>query len=97
MNNRIFKTGGASGLYGRCARHARTGRLGHRPFHPLTVSNAAFSKDICDGAQAYFKSVNVRGGVGGKNIELFTPDDANDRKTVGDNTRKQLSYCRPCP
>lgn len=64
---------------------------------PLTGSNAAFGKDIRDGALAYFKSVNARGGVGGKNIELVTLDDANDRKTAGANTQEQLSCYRPCP
>ncbi len=58
---------------------------------PLTGSNAAFGKDIRDGALAYFKSVNARGGVGGKNIELVTLDDANDRKTAGANTQKLLT------
>ena len=88
--------GGASGLYGRRTPRARTRRLGHRPVRPLTGSNAAFGKDICDGALAYFKSVNAGGGVGGKNIELVTLDDANDRKTAGANTQKQLSCYRPC-
>ena len=30
---------------------------------PLTGSNAAFGTDIRDGALAYFKSVNAKGGV----------------------------------
>ena len=30
---------------------------------PLTGGNAAFGKDIRDGALAYFKAVNARGGV----------------------------------
>ena len=58
---------------------------------PLTGSNAAFGKDIRDGALAWFKSVNARGGVGGKPIELVTLDDANDRKTAGANTQKLLT------
>jgi branched-chain amino acid transport system substrate-binding protein len=64
---------------------------------PLTGSNAAFGKDIRDGALACFKSVNARGGVGGKNIELVTLDHAKDRKTTGANTQEQLSCCSPCP
>ena len=58
---------------------------------PLTGSNAAFGKDIRDGALAYFKWVNARGGAGGKPIELVTLDDANDRKTAGANTQKLLT------
>jgi branched-chain amino acid transport system substrate-binding protein len=58
---------------------------------PLTGSNASFGKDIRDGALAYFKAVNARGGVAGKNIELVTLDDANDRKTAGSNTQKLLA------
>jgi branched-chain amino acid transport system substrate-binding protein len=58
---------------------------------PLTGSNAAFGKDIRDGALAYFKMVNARGGVAGKPVELVTLDDANDRKTAGANTQKLLS------
>ncbi len=58
---------------------------------PLTGSNGAFGRDIRDGALAYFKSVNARGGVAGKNIELVTLDDANDRKTAGANTQKLLA------
>jgi branched-chain amino acid transport system substrate-binding protein len=58
---------------------------------PLTGSNAAFGKDIRDGALAYFKAVNARGGVAGKSIELVTLDDGNDRKAAGVNTQKLLS------
>lgn len=89
--------GGASGLYGRRTPRARTGRLDIGQSAPLTGSNAAFGKDIRDEALAHFKSVNARGGVGGKNIELVTLDDANDRKTAGANTQKRLPCYRPCP
>jgi branched-chain amino acid transport system substrate-binding protein len=58
---------------------------------PLTGDNAAFGKDIRDGALAYFKTVNEAGGVGGKKIELVSLDDANDRKRAGDNATKLLS------
>lgn len=96
MNNKSFKRGGAYSLCCRCTPRARTGRLGHRPARSLSVSNAAFGKDLCDRALAYCKSVNARGGVGLKNIELVTPNDADNHKTAGVNTRNQLSYCRPC-
>jgi branched-chain amino acid transport system substrate-binding protein len=58
---------------------------------PLTGGNAAMGRDVRDGALAYFKSVNARGGVAGKPIELVTLDDANDRKTAGTNTAQLLA------
>lgn len=58
---------------------------------PLSGGNAAFGRDIRDGALAYFKSVNARGGVAGRNIDLVTLDDANDRKTAGSNTQKLIA------
>ena len=57
---------------------------------PLTGSNAAFGIDIRDGAQAYFKSVNAKGGVDGRQIELVSLDDKNDRKLAGANAQKLL-------
>ena len=57
---------------------------------PLSGSNAVFGKDIRDGAQAYFKSVNAQGGVNGVPIELITLDDQNQRKIAGENTAKLL-------
>ena len=62
---------------------------------PLSGSNAAMGRDIRDGALAYFKAVNARGGVAGRPIELVTLDDANDRKTAGTNTQKLLAEKRP--
>jgi ABC-type branched-subunit amino acid transport system substrate-binding protein len=62
---------------------------------PLTGSNAAMGRDIRDGAMAYFKAINARGGVAGRPIELVTLDDANDRKAAGANTYKLLSERRP--
>jgi branched-chain amino acid transport system substrate-binding protein len=57
---------------------------------PLTGENAAFGKDIRAGALAYFKLVNEAGGIAGKQIELVTLDDANDRKRAGLNAAKLL-------
>ncbi len=57
---------------------------------PLSGGNAAMGRDVRDGALAYFKSVNARGGVAGKPIELVTLDDANDRKTAGANATQLL-------
>lgn len=58
---------------------------------PLSGGNASFGRDIQDGAQAYFKSVNAKGGVGGLPIELVSLDDKNDRKLAGTNTGKLLT------
>ena len=57
---------------------------------PLSGSNAAFGRDIRDGALAYFKSVNSQGGVYGAPIELLTLDDQNQRNLAGENTTKLL-------
>ncbi len=57
---------------------------------PLSGGNAAFGRDIRDGAAAYFKTVNAKGGVGGLPIELVALDDKNDRKQAGVNTGKLL-------
>jgi ABC-type branched-subunit amino acid transport system substrate-binding protein len=55
---------------------------------PLTGGNAKFGTDIRDGAQAYFASVNAKGGINGKPIELVTLDDKNDRKAAGANAKQ---------
>ena len=52
---------------------------------PLSGSNAEIGKDIRDGALAYFRKVNEAGGVNGRQIELLSLDDRNDRKTAGAN------------
>ena len=57
---------------------------------PLSGGNASFGTDIRDGALAYFKSVNVKGGVDGRQIELVSLDDKNDRKLAGANAQKLL-------
>ena len=57
---------------------------------PLTGSNAAFGTDIRDGALAYFKSVNAKGGVRGRSIDLVSLDDKNERKLAGINTETLL-------
>ena len=57
---------------------------------PMSGSNAEFGRDIRDGALAYFNSLNAKGGVGGRRVELVTLDDKNDRKIAGANTQKLL-------
>jgi branched-chain amino acid transport system substrate-binding protein len=57
---------------------------------PLTGGNAQFGKDIRDGAQAYFAMLNAKGGVQGRQIELVTLDDKNDRKQAAANAKTLL-------
>lgn len=57
---------------------------------PLSGSNASFGRAIHDGAAAYFKTVNARGGVAGMPVELITLDDQNQRKLAGGNAKKLL-------
>jgi branched-chain amino acid transport system substrate-binding protein len=61
---------------------------------PLTGSNAAMGRDIRDGALAYFKAVNARGGIAGRPVELVTLDDANSRQTAGANAQRLLAEKR---
>jgi ABC-type branched-subunit amino acid transport system substrate-binding protein len=58
---------------------------------PLTGSNAEIGKDIRAGALAYFQKVNEAGGVNGRQVELITLDDKNDRKTAGRNAVKLVN------
>jgi len=58
---------------------------------PLTGSNADIGKEIRDGALAYFRKVNEAGGVNGRQIELVSLDDKNDRKTAGVNAVKLVN------
>ncbi len=57
---------------------------------PLTGSNLSFGIDTRDGALAYLKTVNAEGGIEGRQIELLTLDDKNDRKIAAVNTVKLL-------
>jgi branched-chain amino acid transport system substrate-binding protein len=57
---------------------------------PLSGSNASFGADIRDGALAYFKSVNAKGGIGGAQVELVTLDDQNQRKIAAVNGKELL-------
>jgi branched-chain amino acid transport system substrate-binding protein len=58
---------------------------------PLTGNNAEIGTAIRDGALAYFKTVNARGGIAGSLVELVTLDDKNDRKAATANTVKLLN------
>ena len=54
---------------------------------PLSGPAGDIGRDIRDGAQAVFMKVNAEGGIGGRQIELVTIDDANDRKRAGANAK----------
>jgi ABC-type branched-subunit amino acid transport system substrate-binding protein len=58
---------------------------------PLTGSNADIGKEIRAGALAYLQKVNAAGGVHGRQIELVSLDDKNDRKTAGANAVKLVN------
>ena len=58
---------------------------------PLTGSNAEIGKDIRDGANAYFRKVNESGGVNGRQVEMISMDDKNDRKTAGANANAMVN------
>lgn len=62
---------------------------------PLSGGNAAFGKDIRDGATAFFASLNAKGGVQGRQIELVSLDDKNDRATAAANTKTLLETRSP--
>ena len=57
---------------------------------PLSGGNAKFGQDIHDGAAAWFAALNAKGGVHGRQIELLTLDDKNDRKQAGINAAQLL-------
>ena len=57
---------------------------------PLTGGNAAFGKDVRDGAAAYFKSFNATPAGKVNPIELVTLDDRNERKQAGENAKLLL-------
>ncbi len=57
---------------------------------PMSGGNAKFGIDIHDGAKAYLDAVNAAGGVHGRQIELLTLDDKNDRKLAAANTKTLL-------
>lgn len=58
---------------------------------PLTGSNAEIGKDIRDGAAAWFRHVNESGGINGRQVDLVSIDDRNDRKTAGANAVKLVN------
>jgi branched-chain amino acid transport system substrate-binding protein len=58
---------------------------------PLTGANAELGQDISKGAQAYFRKVNAEGGVQGRQLNVISLDDKNDRKTAGENAKKLLT------
>src|SRR5688572_13540212 len=69
---------------------AQSGKLVIGQSAPLSGPAADIGRDIRDGALAYFKKVNRTGGVNGREIELVTLDDGNDRKRAGANAKRLL-------
>ena len=57
---------------------------------PLSGSNRELGEEIRDGALAYFRKINIVGGVGGRRIELLSLDDGNDTKLAAENARKLI-------
>lgn len=53
----------------------------------FTGAVAAGVKEITQGAQLYFDTVNAKGGVGGQKIELVSLDDKFDPKLAAENGR----------
>jgi branched-chain amino acid transport system substrate-binding protein len=60
----------------------------------FTGAVAAGVKEISDGAKLYIDSVNVRGGVGGQKIALYSMDDKFDPKLAAENTRTLITEKR---
>jgi branched-chain amino acid transport system substrate-binding protein len=57
---------------------------------PLTGSNAEIGRDMRDGALAVFASVNAKGGISGRKVQLVTLDNVNSRPRALDNTKQLL-------
>ncbi|GAA0760080.1 ABC transporter substrate-binding protein [Ideonella azotifigens] len=51
------------------------------------LSGEASAKDNVEGAEAYFRAVNARGGVNGSKIRLISLDDKRDPKLAVENTK----------
>lgn len=54
---------------------------------PLSGSAADVGRDIRDGANVVFEKVNRAGGVNGRQIQLVSLDDGNERKRAGANAQ----------
>ncbi|HEX6703363.1 MAG TPA: ABC transporter substrate-binding protein [Albitalea sp.] len=57
-------------------------------------SGQAVAKENIDGAMAYFASVNKRGGVFGRNVELKVYDDGRDVRRTVTNTERLIAEDR---
>jgi ABC-type branched-subunit amino acid transport system substrate-binding protein len=56
----------------------------------LTGTTAEVGRQMRDGALAYLETVNRRGGINGRKIELITLDDAGQTKVGEANTKKLI-------
>jgi branched-chain amino acid transport system substrate-binding protein len=57
----------------------------------LTGSQAEFGREIRDGANAYFESVNRQGGIHGRAIRLVTLDDGGSADQAKENAARLIS------
>jgi branched-chain amino acid transport system substrate-binding protein len=58
---------------------------------PLTGVYATFGRDISQGAQAYFRKINIDGGIQGRTLMLVSLDDKNDPVLAGINAKKLIN------
>lgn len=58
---------------------------------PMTGSNAAFGKQMKDGAELAVADINAKGGINGKTIKLVIEDDACDPKQAVAAANKLVS------
>src|SRR5258708_40485 len=56
----------------------------------LSGTTAETGQQLRDGANAYFETINRKGGGNGRKIKLFTPHDAGNTKKGEEKTKKQI-------
>lgn len=57
----------------------------------LSDDNKRYGKAYRDGSLAYFKYLNSKGGINGRNVRLITYDDKGNSEVSIDNTKKLLA------
>src|SRR6185436_7846049 len=60
----------------------------------MTGASALRSKQVMEGAIAYFEFINSRGGVHGRTIKLVTLDDGGKTDKAIENTRQLIEQER---
>src|SRR5690242_14422766 len=74
---------------GACAQNARDPLLVGQSA-AISGSQAEFGKEIRDGANAYFESVNRQGGVHGRPIRMVTLDDGGSPDKAKENAARLI-------